>query len=247
MKIREIQAKSILSKSGVYDWTINPYVGCEHSCFYCYARFMKRFTGHKEKWGEFVDVKINAPELLEKEIKTKKKGKVWISGVCDPYQPIEKKYKLTRKCLEVLQKNNWPVVIQTKSPLVLRDLKLLKKFKNIEVGFTIPTADEKIKNVFEPRTPLIRQRIEALGKLHKEEIRTYAMIAPLLPEAEDLVAKLRNKVDYVIIDRMNYHYADWVYRKYKLEEMKKDNFFIKKTAELIKMFKKERIPCQIVF
>ena len=247
MKIREIQAKSILSKSGVYDWTINPYVGCEHSCFYCYARFMKKFTGHKEKWGEFVDVKINAPELLEKEIKTKKKGKVWISGVCDPYQPIEKKYKLTRKCLEVLQKNNWPVVIQTKSPLVLRDLKLLKKFKNIEVGFTIPTADEKIKNVFEPRTPSIKQRIKALEKLHKEEIRTYAMIAPLLPEAEDLVAKLRNKVDYVIIDRMNYHYADWVYRKYKLEEMKKDNFFIKKTAELIKMFKKERIPCQIVF
>jgi len=247
MKIREIQAKSILSKSGVYDWTINPYIGCEHSCFYCYARFMKRFTGHKEKWGEFVDVKINAPELLEKEIKTKKKGKVWISGVCDPYQPIEKKYKLTRKCLEVLQKNNWPVVIQTKSPLVLRDLKLLKKFKNIEVGFTIPTADEKIKNVFEPRTPSIKQRIKALEKLYKEGIRTYAMIAPLLPEAEDLVAKLRNKVDYVIIDRMNYHYADWVYRKYKLEEMKKDNFFIKKTAELIKMFKKERIPCQIVF
>ena len=247
MKIREIQTKSILSKSGVYDWTINPYIGCEHSCFYCYARFMKRFTGHKEKWGEFVDVKINAPELLEKEIKTKKKGKVWISGVCDPYQPIEKKYKLTRKCLEVLQKNNWPVVVQTKSPLVLRDLKLLKKFKNIEVGFTIPTADEKIKNVFELRTPSIKQRIKALEKLHKEGIRTYAMIAPLLPEAEDLVAKLRNKVDYVIIDRMNYHYADWVYRKYKLEEMKKDNFFIKKTAELIKMFKKERIPCQIVF
>ncbi len=247
MKIREIQAKSILSKSGVYDWTINPYIGCEHSCFYCYARFMKRFTGHKEKWGEFVDVKINAPELLEKEIKTKKKGKVWISGVCDPYQPIEKKYKLTRKCLEVLQKNNWPVVIQTKSPLVLRDLKLLKKFKNIEVGFTIPTADEKIKNVFEPRTPSIKQRIKALEKLHKEGIRTYAMIAPLLPEAKDLVVKLRNKVDYAIIDRMNYHYADWVYREHKLEEMRKDDFFIKKTAELIKMFKKEKIPCQVVF
>lgn len=247
MKIREIQAKSILSKSGVYDWTINPYIGCEHSCFYCYARFMKKFTGHKERWGEFIDVKINAPELLEKEVKTKKKGRVWISGVCDPYQPIEKKYKLTRKCLEVLQKNNWPVVIQTKSPLVLRDLKLLKKFKNIEVGFTIPTADEKIKNVFEPRTPSIKQRIKALEKLHKEGIRTYAMIAPLLPEAKDLVVKLRNKIDYAIIDRMNYHYADWVYREHKLEEMRKDDFFIKKTAELIKMFKKEKIPCQVVF
>jgi len=162
-------------------------------------------------------------------------------------QPIEKKYKLTRKCLEILQKNNWPVVIQTKSPLVLRDLNLLKKFKNIEVGFTIPTADEKIKNIFEPRTPSIKQRIKALEKLHKEGIRTYAMIAPLLPEAKDLVVKLRNKVDYAIIDRMNYHYADWVYREHKLEGMRKDDFFIKKTAELIKMFKKEKIPCQVVF
>ena len=89
MKIREIQAKSILSKSGVYDWTINPYVGCEHSCFYCYARFMKRFTGHKEKWGEFVDVKMNAPELVAKESKGKR-GTAILCTTGDPYQPIDK-------------------------------------------------------------------------------------------------------------------------------------------------------------
>ncbi|MDP2940507.1 MAG: radical SAM protein, partial [Candidatus Omnitrophota bacterium] len=78
MKIKEIQAKNILSKSKVYDWTINPYVGCMHSCVYCYARFIKRFSGHKENWGEFVDVKMNASELLSQEIKKKKKGKVWV-------------------------------------------------------------------------------------------------------------------------------------------------------------------------
>jgi len=251
MKIKEIQAKNILSKSKVYDWTINPYVGCQHGCIYCYAKFMKRFSGHKEDWGEFVDVKINAPELLNQEInphtksfgvgvKKKKKGRVWVSGVCDPYQPVEKKYELTKKCLEILQRNNWPVTIQTKSPLVLRDLELLKKFQKIEVGFTITTGDEEIRKIFEPRTAPINERIETLDKLHQEGIKTYAMIAPLLPKAESLVTKLKGKVDYVIIDKMNYHYADWVYKKYQLEKIQNGN-------ELANLFKKENIPCQVVF
>lgn len=72
MEIREIQVKNILSKSKVYPYTLNPYHGCGHGCSYCYARFMRRFSGHQENWGEFVDVKINAPELLQKEIKRKK-------------------------------------------------------------------------------------------------------------------------------------------------------------------------------
>ena len=240
MKIKEIQAKNILSKSKVYDWTINPYVGCQHGCIYCYAKFMKRFSGHKENWGEFVDVKMNVPELLSQEIKKKKKGRVWISGVCDPYQPVEKKYELTKKCLEILQKNNWPVVIQTKSPLVLRDLELLKKFQEIEVGFTITTDDEEIRKIFELRTAPIKERIETLDKLHQEGIKTFVMIAPLLPKAESLVPKLKGKVDYVIIDKMNYHYADWIYKKYQWEKIQNGN-------ELANLFKKENIPCQVVF
>ena len=240
MKIKEIQAKNILSKSKVYDWTINPYVGCQHGCIYCYAKFMKRFSSHKENWGEFVDVKINAPELLNQEIKKKKKGRVWISGVCDPYQPVEKKYELTKKCLEILPKNNWPVVIQTKSPLVLRDLELLKKFQEIEVGFTITTDDEEIRKIFELRTVPINERIETLDKLHQEGIKTFVMIAPLLPKAESLVPKLKGKVDYVIIDKMNYHYADWIYKKYQWEKIQNGN-------ELANLFKKENIPCQVVF
>ena len=240
MKIKEIQAKNILSKSKVYDWTINPYVGCQHGCIYCYAKFMKRFSGHKENWGEFVDVKMNVPELLSQEIKKKKKGRVWVSGVCDPYQPVEKKYELTKKCLEILQKNNWPVVIQTKSPLVLRDLELLKKFQEIEVGFTITTDDEEIRKIFELRTVPINERIETLDKLHQEGIKTFVMIAPLLPKAESLVPKLKGKVDYVIIDKMNYHYADWIYKKYQWEKIQNGN-------ELANLFKKENIPCQVVF
>jgi DNA repair photolyase len=238
MKIREILVKNILSKSKVFDWTINPYIGCQHGCTYCYARFIKRFTGHKEKWGEFVDVKINAPEMLEKEIKRKEKGNVWISGICDPYQPIEKKYQITRKCLAILLKYQWPVTIQTKSPLVLRDLDLFKKFKEIEVGFTITTGEDCIRKIFEPKAPPIQERIRTLEKVHKERIRTFAMIAPVLPGAEGLLQKLKGKVNYVILDKMNYHYADWVYRKYNLKKTQN-------LKELAHLFEKENIPARI--
>lgn len=247
IKIREKRAKTILSKSKVSDYTINPYVGCAHGCKYCYARFIKRYTSHKESWGEFVDVKINAPDLLEKEVLRKKKGKVWISGVCDPYQPLEKKYKITRKCLEILQRHDWPVMIQTKSPLVLRDIDLLKKFNEVEVGFTIGTGDEKIREIFEPRAPPIEERVEALKELHKAGIETFVMIAPLLPGADLLVEKLKGKVDYVLIDKMNYHYADWVYKKHNLEYAMEDKFFREMKNKLRKGFEESGISCEVIF
>lgn len=223
--VKEIQAKTILSVSKVYPWVINPYTGCQHGCSYCYARFMKRVTGHREPWGEFVDVKINAPDLLRGEIKKKKRGRVWLSGVCDPYQPLEATYRLTRQCLEILVQNNWPVIIQTRSPLVLRDLDIIKEAHDIEVGLSITTADDSIRKLFEPYAPPIEDRIKALGILHKAGVRTYAMIAPVLPGAEGLAELLKGKIDYVLIDRMNYHYADRVYRKYRLEDKLTDDFF----------------------
>ncbi|NCO68642.1 MAG: radical SAM protein [Nitrospirae bacterium CG_4_10_14_0_8_um_filter_41_23] len=247
MKIKEILSKNILSRSKVFDYTLNPFIGCEHGCCYCYARFIKRFTGHDEDWGEFIDVKINAPELLSREIKRKRPGRVWISGICDPYQPIEERYELTRKCLEILIENDWPVTIQTKSPLVLRDLGLLKRSRKIEVCFTITTADEKIKKLFEFRAPSIEGRLNALARLYSEGIRTQAMIAPVLPGAEGLVRELKGKVGYVIIDRMNYHYADWVYRRYKIEWARKEEFFIQRGRAIKRLFEKKKIPCQLLF
>ena len=185
--VKEILAKTILSKSKIYPYVVNPYTGCQHGCSYCYARFMKRVTGHKEPWGEFVDVKINAAELLRVEIRKKKRGRVWISGVCDPYQPLEEHYRLTRQCLELLAHHNWPVIIQTRSPLVLRDIDVIKEFQDIEVGLSVTTADDSIRKLFEPDAPPINDRIHALDVLHNAGIRTYAMIAPVLPGAEGLV------------------------------------------------------------
>ena len=104
MEIKEIKVKSIIVKSGLpgADFVINPYVGCVHACRYCYARFMKRFTGHLEPWGDFVDVKINGPDLIPSRLDKYKDKSVIIGSVTDAYQPIENRYKLTRKILEKL-------------------------------------------------------------------------------------------------------------------------------------------------
>jgi DNA repair photolyase len=247
MIVNEIKSKTILSVSKIYDYVINPYVGCQHGCSYCYARYMKRFSGHLEPWGLFADVKINAPELLRKEITRKKRGRVWMSGACDPYQQLEVKYELTRQCLEILAVNEWPVTIQTRSPLVLRDLDILKGAKELEAGLSVTTADEKIRRLFEPYATSVEDRLDTLEELHQSGIRTYAMIAPLLPGAEDLAEALAGKVDHIIIDRMNYHYADWIYRKNRMDYALSDEYFRKISTGIAKVCKKSGITCEVVF
>ncbi|MBN1873662.1 MAG: radical SAM protein [Anaerolineae bacterium] len=247
MIVKEIRSKTILSTSKVHDHVINPYVGCQHACSYCYARFMKRFTGHKEPWGRFVDVKINAADLLRVEIGKKKRASVWVSGVCDPYQPLEAKYKITRACLEILAHHDWPVIIQTRSPLVLRDMDILKRAKNFEVGLTIPTADDAIRKLFEPNAPPIMDRLRTLDELHRSGIKTYAMIAPVLPGAEGLTQALVGKVDHVIVDRMNYNHADWVYTKYGLEDKRSDDFFHGVSREIATVCEQSGIECRLIF
>jgi DNA repair photolyase len=247
MIVREIQARSILNASKIYDYTVNPYVGCAHSCSYCYARFMKRFTGHQEPWGEFVDAKINAPDLLAREIRRKTPGKVWVSGVCDPYQPAEAEYRLTRQCIQMILENCWPLVVQTRSPLVLRDLDILASGEDVEVGLSVTTADDEVRRLFEPKAPPIPGRIDALEQLHRAGVRTFAMIAPLLPGAEDLPALLTGKVDQVLIDRMNYGYGSWVYRKYGLQDCQTEKFFQGTAQDIASVFEKADVPVRVIF
>jgi DNA repair photolyase len=245
--VREVNSRSILSKSKIYEYAINPYAGCQHACSYCYARFMKKYSGHKELWGEYVDIKINAPDLLRKEVQHKRPGRVWISGVCDPYQPLEKKYELTKRCLEILIENDWPVTIQTRSPLVIRDIELLKKSSKVEVGVSVTTGDDSVRRLFEPNAPPIKERIKALEELHLAGIKTFVMIAPLLPKAEGLGALLAGKVDRVLIDKMNYHYADWVYQKYKLEGSWNEDYFSNTGREICSFLKAQGIGCQMLY
>lgn len=190
-EIKEIEAKGILSKCGIpgIDFVVNPYIGCRFGCKYCYASFMGRFVGKKvADWGEYVYPKINAPELLKKEVEKKlpNKGKgkeVFFSSVTDPYQGLEAKYRLTRQCLEILA--DWEFAgtlsILTKSNLVTRDIDILKKFQNAVVGLTVTSADDGISRYFEKYAPAVSDRFEALKKLNQAGIKTYAFIGPLLP------------------------------------------------------------------
>ena len=121
------RCKTILSPSriGGVDYAVNPYIGCEHGCVYCYARFMSRLGHRGEEWGSFVDVKVNAPQVLRAEAVRRKPGRVLLSSVTDPYQPVERRFKLTRSILRILLDYGYPIVVQTKSTLVLRDIKHL--------------------------------------------------------------------------------------------------------------------------
>jgi len=251
MKVKEIFAKTILTKTAIssFDYCINPYVGCGHGCRYCYASFMKRFTGHLEPWGEFIDVKVNAPYLLRKQLKRAKQGVVALSTVTDPYQPIEKKYQLTRKCLEALLETQFSVNLLTRSSLCLRDMDLFKQFKNIKVGLSITTHDERIRKMFEPNSPSIQSRVNTLRTLRQEKIETYAFVGPMLPlDPKPMVAMLDGLVDEALIDRMNYpNKVKAIYRQAKLEKYLEENYFHLVGMELKERFEKKGVTVAMCF
>jgi DNA repair photolyase len=214
LNLKEITCKNALVKSRIpgVDYCLNPYVGCEHNCAYCYAIFMKKFTDHTEEWGTFVDVKVNFLERLEKEVKKSRPGVVMLSSVTDSYQPVEEKYKLTRGALEILSGYDFSVSIQTKSDLVLRDTDILKKIKDCEVGFTITCLDENIQKKFEPHSSTTQERFKALKKLNEAGIDTFIFFGPVLPYFSDtkesissfLQKALEAKAKFAYIDKMNY-------------------------------------------
>lgn len=206
IKVRLIQAKSIFIKSGLpgSDFVINPYNGCLFGCMYCYAAQIARWKHPNEKWGSYLDVKINAAELLRQELEklqkrlhTKNFGSVFLSSVTDPYVGLEAKYQITRKCLEVLADFGYEgsTAIQTKSPLVTRDIDILKKLKKVAVGFTVTTLDDKVSRFLEVKAPAVSERIKALKRLHEEEITTYAFVGPILPYFTAKKDKLNQLLD----------------------------------------------------
>ena len=214
MKIRLVKAKTIFQKTGLpdCDWVVNPYTGCRFGCKYCYAAFVGRFTHPNEEWGSYVDVKINAPELLKKEI-SGEKGIILFSSVTDPYQGLEAKYQLTRKCLQVLADVRYKgeVGILTKSGLVTRDIDIFKKIKNIHVGMTVTSTGDPISQYLETYATPNPDRLKALKKLHQAGIKTYAFVGPLLPhfvwlekEMKLLLTELKKTgVSYIYLEHLN--------------------------------------------
>jgi DNA repair photolyase len=186
--ICEKEAKSILSKSGIsgVDYAVNPYTGCSHNCVYCYASFMKRFSGHLEPWGTFVDAKVNAPELLRAQLRRAPAGKLMMSSVTDCYQPLEKKHELTRRCIEALLfRPDMELSILTKSSLVTRDIDLLKAVPQCSVGFTITSASDKVSRILEPGATPASARFAALQTLRESGMDVWAFFGPVVPYFAD--------------------------------------------------------------
>jgi DNA repair photolyase len=194
VSIRETKCTTLLHRleyGSSTGYTANLYKGCTHGCVYCYAPSL---THDERKWGSYVDVKVNAPEVLAGELRQLRKDQVFLSSASDPYQPVEAKYRVTRRCLERLLPSGFPVSILTRSPLVLRDLDLLVKFGWIRVGMSIATVPVKR---FEPGVPPLQRRIETLKRLGRAGIRTWVSLAPVIPgimmvDLDELLEELSN-------------------------------------------------------
>ena len=214
MRVREVACSTALSPSSLpgLDYALNPYRGCSIGCVYCYSPSVLR---EARPWGRFVDVKRNIPAVLAKELKRRPRGVVGIGTVTDGYQPLESRYHLTRYCLEQLARFDFPVSIQTKSSLVLKDLDALRRLPDVEVGVTITTLDESMRRRFEPFSSPAARRVETLKALNAAEIRTWAFVGPILPGATDTTAEglLRAVRDAgttrVMLDRLRFRPGVW--------------------------------------
>jgi DNA repair photolyase len=211
----------------------------------------------KRKMGEFVDVKINAPELIAKESKDKEGTAILCTGG-DAYQPIERKYQLTRKVLQSLN-SNLKLSILTKSDLITRDIDLFRRFKNVELGLTITTLNEDIKKVFEPFSPSSHARLEALKKLKQEGFYTYVFVGPIFPyltDLEEIFKEVSPFVDLFMFEDLNLNPC----RKEVFETIRKNfpelenkyrnlskEFWFEKEAELKELGKKFNKPIKIYF
>lgn len=189
-----INTKDYITKSNLpaSDYVINPYVGCSHGCIYCYASFMKRFTGHEEEWGTFIDIKTCDNKLNLKKIKNKE---VFMSSVTDCYNPSEEKYLITRKILESLINAECNLTISTKSSLILRDIDLLKQIKNLTVCISINTVDEKFRSDMD-KASSIESRINTLKCLHENGINTVVFMSPIFPYITDFKKIIEKTKEY---------------------------------------------------
>jgi DNA repair photolyase len=207
--VREILVDRVLIPEGKDHYYINPYVGCMIACPFCYvidrADFSRSLEGlPKLPWGHYLDVKVNAAEVLRREVGSVKRGIVRMSPILtDPYQSIERNYRITRQCLEVLVDTNIAPVVLTRAPRILDDLELLQKFRRALVGFSIPTDDDAYRRIFEPNSDPIDERFAALRALHAAGVKTFAVIQPVLPMNPDrLVENVAPYVRAVRLDRL---------------------------------------------
>lgn len=202
--INKVDTRTILTKSNlpISDYSVNPYIGCTHACKYCYAGFMKRFTGHTEDWGRFLDVKywdeIKDPQKYDSK-------EFFIGSVTDPYNPQEETYMRTRALLEQLQESKAKITIQTKSDLVLRDIELIKSLPNARVGISINTLDETFRDDMD-KAVSIERRLAAMKIFHDSGVRTTCFIFPIFPGITDvkaIIERVKKQCNLIWLENLN--------------------------------------------
>ncbi len=252
MEILRIKVKSIFTRTKIkgLDYVVNHYVGCQFGCKYCYANFVtKRFKENfdiKESWGAWIIIKENAPELVREYVP----GRVLMSSVSDPYQPIERREKLTRKVLENMNKMI-KLRILTKSDLVLRDVDLFKRFNDISIGITLNKFQGKVKDFLEPLTPNYKRRLKALEILKEEGIRTYAFISPIIPgifDYREILEDVKDIVNEVYLEFLNLKKIPKFVRDWLLENFPDSIDALGKISEekVMKEIGDLRLPTKII-
>ncbi|MEM3412210.1 MAG: radical SAM protein [archaeon] len=231
MIIKEVNVKSAISKSKLpgLNYACNPYRGCEHGCIYCYSQDVLH---EKREWGKFVDVKINFFEVFKKDLEKLEKGVIGFGTVTDCYQPVEKKYEITRKCLEILKEFDIPVCIQTKSSLILRDIKIISEMDS-EIGITITSLENW--QTFEPKADTPEKRIEVLKNFHDIGIKTFLFIGPILPSTnpKEILEKCIDFIDLVYVDKFRKKPILWERIKSAIKD--------EKTLDFLNKFPKEKV------
>jgi DNA repair photolyase len=210
VSVREVRCRTLLNRCQIDDYSFNCYVGCAHGCRYCYARFMQRFHPHAEPWGRFVDVKVNAPEILTVQLRRLPPGDVFTCSACDGWQPVEDKYQLTRACCRLLLDAGFRLSILTKNRLVLRDLDIFAG-GDVRLAVTVTTADEEQARIWEPCASSVADRVAVLREAKSRGLETAIMFGPLLPGISDTDEALRKlfalaaeaRVDQVWTDTLN--------------------------------------------
>ena len=244
MKIVRIKARKAFNPTKIpgANYVVNQYIGCQHACLYCYAKFMCKWYKYG-KWGSWVVIRENVAELVKRK---SVKGKVYMSSVSDPYQPIEKEIERTRRILENMDKRI-RLGILTKSDSVLRDIDLFKEFKDIEVGLTVNGFEGKLKKEIEPLTPSNERRIHALKVLYENGIKNYAFISPIIPnliDVEQLIKETRDFVNFYWFEFLNLkasgkEFREWLKQNYPesydlISDKTKAEKYVKEVVNAIK-------------
>jgi DNA repair photolyase len=185
-RIHEVSVEHVLRRDPLpdVDYSFNPYVGCFHSCKFCYVPRLLQLE--RSAWGSSVIVKRNAATVLAREVRKMTRGLVMVSTATDPYQFVEGKYRITRHALEVLLRVQWPISVLSRSPLMGRDIDLFTRFDSIETGMSVPTLDDRARSLLEPWAPPIEARLRCLGALADAGLKTFVSFAPAYPPTGDV-------------------------------------------------------------